>query len=958
MRQRQLPALSTVSLHAALAAVLSAALVGVPPADAGEVTRIYIGNDDHTDYFWTGDDVDYRQSFLAMLDYYMDQAEATASNPSDARGRFNCDGSLWVWEYERNKPPSEVERLFDHLRDGTLSMPLHSLVLLYGAMPAEAVLRNMYYAGRLERRENLRFPLVAGIENQTLPAGVASLWAGSGAKYSWKGICGCATEVDWAPRPREIYHFTGPDGQSVLMKWNTMRDGNESVGGYAEARDPYDAVVYLDGHPGHLAAWPWPVSAAFGHGWDDLETFTDAFIQASLDLSTTDRRVIVSNEEDFFVDFEANHGGEIETFAGSFGNEWDLLTASMGEVNAAFRRAVERLRTAESMATLVALHDPAFTIGRETDRDDAFMACGLFYEHDWTANGPVGEAARAQFQRDMLADLETYVDDLRDDASVALGDLVSDGGSANERHLVWNPLSFERTDAVDLDVVTAPPFHVVDVTTGATLPHQAVTVDGQPRTRVLATDVPSLGYAVVEIVPGAGTDFPDAATGSLPSFENALYEVTLGSRGQITSLVEKIGDHEWVDGGLNDQGDGSGTAVVENTGPVSTTLLVDAGGSPAHETRVTLYHPAIPRIDVENRITENFDEKIELTYDFAVASPVVRHEEVGMVAVARRKADGGDYADENARLDYLTLGHFVDVSDVGTGIALSSWDSAYFRLGNSTTETLDASSSTIHAVVGMQVDGPSLGIDAQGGDTFFRNRFAILPHGFYANGPVMRFALAHQNPLVGVPVTGGSGVLPDDTMSLLRVPGQDAVVWALKPAEEGIDDGVIARVWNLSDAPSSVSLELVGLDAVSAMRSTHIETDLEPAALAGGVLSDSFARQEMRTYRIDVDGILDVDPSASPAPSAHQLAVSPLPAMSDDVVRIRFESRDATDPVTVRVYDAQGREVAELAHRVFGVGPHQVSWAPPPGRSLAPGLYFVEVEGPRTRVTGRVLRVE
>ena len=53
------------------------------------------------------------------------------------------------------------------------------------------------------------------MENQTLPGGVASLWAGAGATYSWKGICDCATQIDAGDRPREIYRFAGP-GRTVV----------------------------------------------------------------------------------------------------------------------------------------------------------------------------------------------------------------------------------------------------------------------------------------------------------------------------------------------------------------------------------------------------------------------------------------------------------------------------------------------------------------------------------------------------------------------------------------------------------------------------------------------------------------------------------------------------------------------------------------------------------------------
>jgi alpha-mannosidase len=531
-----------------LALALVTLALATPPALAQQ-KRVYIGNDEHTDYFWTGDDADYRQWFQQMLDFYMDQADRTASNPPDARGRFNMDGTLWVWEWERNRPPADVERLAGHLRDGTLSLPLNPAVLVYGAMPAEAVLRGMYYAGRLERRWNLRFPLVAAMENQTLPGGLASLWAGSGARYSWRGVCGCASRTDWGDRPREIYHYTGPDGQSVCLKWNTMRTGNTGVGGYAEARDPFGVVDYLTGDPEFLQSWPWAVSAAFGYGWDDAWSTTDAFVNAALSQANASRRVIVSNQQDFFEDFLASYGAQIPAFSGSFGNEWDLYTASMGEATAAFKRKIEALRSAEALASVAALLDPGFTAGREAARDRAFMAAGLYHEHDWTADGPVSRSRRAQFQRDMLADLGGYVDALAADALAVVAAAVAQPAGV-ERHVVFNPLSWSRTDVADLPSAPTGAFHVVDVGTGQAVPSQLVTVGGQTRVRVLASFVPSVGYRVFEVRPGAGPAFPPAATANGGTADNGLHAVTLGPQGSITSLVDRRdGNRQYVESG-------------------------------------------------------------------------------------------------------------------------------------------------------------------------------------------------------------------------------------------------------------------------------------------------------------------------------------------------------------------------------------------------------------------------
>ncbi len=875
----------------------------------------------------------------------MDQAEATAGNPSDARGRFNCDGSLWVWEYEHHRSPEQFQRLVGHLRDSTLTMPLNTVVQLYGAMPTEAVLRSLYYAGRLERRENLRFPLVVPMENQTLPGGVASLWAGSGARYSWKGICDCWTMVDLVDRPRDIYRFTGPDGQSVLMKWNTYLNYS-SLGGYAEARDPSAAAGVMQNDPEFLAHWFWPVAAAFGYGGDDLQTTSDAFIQASLTLSDSTRRVIVSNELDFFRDFEANYGRSLERYGASFGNEWELLTAALGEVTASMKRSVEKLRTAEALASVVSLHDHAFMDGRTVARDSADLACGLYYEHNFGPGPAVTETQRAAWERGIQRALGRYVDQLQADALSRLGAMVGQP-EGTERHVVFNPLSWTRTDFADLDVGSPGPVHVVDVTSGLEVPSQAIVVDGRPRLRILARDLPSVGYRVYEVRPGAGASFPPAASASPPAMDNTCYRVTLGGQGQITSLIDhKDGDRELVGAGgaLHDLGTGAGAVTVESTGPVSTTLIVEAGGTPPHETRVTLYAEGLDRVDIDGRITGNFGDAQAYAYHFDLPGMTMRHEEVGMIARVARLADGGDYADENARTDFLTLNHFVDLSQAARGVTLSSRDSPFFQPGESTPDFLDGSTPSVRCVVGMPAIG-AVSIPDQDGDAFFLDRFALRTHGPYDPAAAMRFALEHQNPPVATRLTSGpAGPLPPTTWSLLTLSSPDVLLWALKPAEEGIDaGGLIARVWNLSETPSAVALALPSLAIADARHVTHIETDLRAASLAGGALLDTLQRQQLHTYRLIPAGITGVERQA-PGPGL-ELATFPNPVGPQGRATIAY-ALPASGAVRLTVHDVSGAIVATLARGRQAAGTHFAHWSgrTDSGVQAPPGIYFVRLE--------------
>ena len=323
VQPRLLPSARSVHLCAAFAAS-----VAITVTAAAQQKRVYIANDDHTDYVWNCSEATNRQAFLDMIDYYLDLKDATAGNPPDYQSRFNCDSALMLRVYQEQRTPAQFNRLLDAIRSGHISAPMTTLVSCYGGTPAEGVLRGMYYAGTLERAHEIRFRLAMSMENQTMPWGLASLWAGSGAHYSWRGVCGCVSRTPYAvEREHEVYWYTGPDGQDVLMKWYSAAHSSpdSTIGGYAEARYPGAAVDYVTANEpfnGFAARYPFPVIGVFGHGWDFNASITDEFITVAQQMTNAQRRVIVSNELDFFQDFETSHGGEIGAVDYSFGNEW------------------------------------------------------------------------------------------------------------------------------------------------------------------------------------------------------------------------------------------------------------------------------------------------------------------------------------------------------------------------------------------------------------------------------------------------------------------------------------------------------------------------------------------------------------------------------------------------------------------------------------------------------------
>ena len=559
------------------------------------------------------------------------------------------------------------------------------------------------------------------------------------------------------------------------------------------------------------------------------------------------------------LDVESTLGDKLPEYSATFGNDWDLLCASLAEVTARVKRSVERLRAAEALAVMVSLQKPGFMDGRTTERDQAFMDLGLYFEHDLTADGPVPRLDRAAWQRRKMESIEKYSQTLLADAVEALSNMIAHSGN-HQRFFVFNPLSWQRTDVADFPYNASGPVHVVDLATGREALCQLATIGGATCLRVLACDVPPVGYKVFEIRPGPGASaLPVAADAAAGTLANEHYSVTVNSAGAITSLRDKRQggrelaanlDGQWI----NDFGAGNGRISVENAGSVSATLRVDVEGSPTRTTRVTLYSQ-LDRIDIANEITQNFGATHHWSFAFNLSEPDIWHEEVGAVIRARTLDAGGHYAPgpDCVRHDYQTLNHFVDIGGAGNiGVTLSNADCAFMKLGNSSTTKLDANTPRLRILAGGQVSGGNLGIPNQGGDTRFLQRFALRARSTAFNpAAAMRFALEHQNPLVTGPIRGG-GAYPERSFSLLQFSDPEVLLWAIKPAEEGIDHGVILRLWNLSRDRKSLTVSVPGAALKAAKRTTHIQTDIGDAVVVAGALTETIPPQAILTYRLRI----------------------------------------------------------------------------------------------------------
>ena len=858
-------------------------------SDAAPVKTIYLAPDDHTDYFWTADDVQYRAVFIETLDYYLDRIEESADQPLEYQPKWNCDGSLWLWEYEHHKTKQEFERLMARVADGHISSPLNALVSTYGGQPAEAVLRGMYYAGDLERRFDVRFPLAVAMENQTLPLGLGALWSGAGAKYSWRGICGCATKMPYAPfqkRNHEIYWWRGLDDSRILMKWYSLGVNNESLGGYAEARKPDQAIDFVNSDPGFLKRHPYATVGLFGQGWDDLKTLDNSFPAIARRRTTDDQKVIVSNEEDFFRSFERRHGGDLPVLTEAYGNEWDVLSASMAEQTARVRRSVERLRTAEAIAAIVHRHDANFWPQYKTQRDLAHLNLGLYWEHDWTADSTeLLRTKRAAWQKRLADQISNYVDRLLEDAKTKLATLVHhapdrdrsgqsdqsdqpDGPDRQtEAYLIFNPLGWQRDAVVEIDRDFRRPLKIADVNTKVVLDHHR-TPEGKLLVRVKG--LPPVGFTTIEIS-AAKTKSPlGFVQGN--AIEDSQFKVKIDGSGEISSVIDKSTGRELVGpSGFNRlMRDGQPVASqctysIQSLGLLGQRLTIRRFQPIKSQTTITLNDG--DGIQIENRILQNFSETLSWNFDVPLRDFELEHEEVGAIVKADLVSNGGHYANRNARYDWLSAGHFVNLTQRDFRVDIANHDCSFFKFGQSTPQKLDTAKSQVQFLIGGQIDGPKLGIPNQNGDETFTQRFSVgttqlTPASKTENfRSPMAWAQERTNPAIAVKLNAvkrdadSSGPLPTH-YALIDVQSSNAdadgaVLWAIKPAEDGCEADVVARWWNVSNHDRNVFLKCDGLKLIQP--TTHIETDwAEPKPIASGDSNQftlPFSKHQMRTFR-------------------------------------------------------------------------------------------------------------
>lgn len=853
----------SVSRHALVAALAFAlAASTVTPSHAKD---LYLLNDNHTDYGWNATVDEIEDAMATELDYYLDQADQTANLAPELRAKYAADSWWYLYNYQRKRTPAQFNRLIGAAQAGEITFPLNPLVELYGAMSTEAAIRAGFWPGRMQRLYGLTFERAQAMENATMSWGMASIWRGSGAEFSWHGICGCITDAPFADRTTPLFRWRGPDGSDMLVKWYPFSGRTTSLGGYAEARNnlTLNALGQIISRT-DLAPTGVPLIGVFGLGWDDVISLShtpyDVAQQWAAQTPPRSDRVLVSNGDDFFGALKP-YSAKLPVLEGGWGLDWDLWVSALTASTSAARNNMERLRTTEMLAAVATPFSPGLWAGLQPQIESGIIDHMRYFEHSWGTVDGVLVQSMIDNKRQWAASLGTATDSA--EAAIAPV-LAARFATPNEsRFAVFNSLDFVRDDVADLPLSTAASYIVTDVATGAEMPSQTVTIDGTPYLRVLARNIPSLGYRVFAYRPGTPTKFTRAAAvGSAglnaSSLESDNFRLTVDGTGSIVGLIDKLTGRELAGAGLNAvTGGGAVTqASLSNVGPVSVTLNLTIGGTPPRTVALTLYR-RINRLEIDDRIV-NFTVPTTALYHYRFAfnanSPDIRFEDVGAITKAGLTTEGGNFL-PGSRTQYTALNHFVSVIDGNYTTTLSNQDSFAMRIGNSGVSTFDLPSADINVFAVGNPYTPGItftNIRRQGNDRNFRHRFAIFTQsGTYSAAEAMRGSLAHQNPLYVLPLPrNNAGPWTQPQMSFLSIDKPNVVVFAFKPTEEEAR-GLAVQVWELEGTPTNFTINAAPFNPQQAFKANLIENDLGGRSVVGGVMQGGWVGANMmRTYRL------------------------------------------------------------------------------------------------------------
>jgi alpha-mannosidase len=513
----------------------------------------------HTDIGYTRPQTEILAEHLRFIDYALDYCDQTDILPDAARFRWTCEAAWAVDEYLKCRPASQIERLKKRVAEGRIE--LTGMYFNFDELPGEQTLAASLQP--LKRFREYGLTVKTAMQNDVNGIGwcLNDFFPDLGIRYLNMGTHGHRALIAF-DKPT-LFWWESPSGKRMLayrgehyMLGNTLLKihagdfnsfenelltylTNLQNKGYA-----YDLISIQ--HSGFLTDNSPPSTLAC----DMIRQWNDKYVWPKLKTATA---------TEFFQEMEAKYGDSFQVIRGAWPDWWtDGFGASAREV-AAVRTAQSDMISNAGGLTMAAVLGSGFPL-KISDRLDAINSALLFYtEHTVGFHNSVREPFNIN-SMEQRALKESYAWEAGRRAKMigeeTLGLLQQFVSKESEPSIVvFNTLNWKRSGLfriyIDHQIIPRyTSFRLTDSQGHEAIAQPVENYSDGAYWAIWVDDIPAFGFRKYLIKTGEGNnDFRDnPGISKTFEMENQYFKISVDTmRAGVTSLFDKVLNHEWVD---------------------------------------------------------------------------------------------------------------------------------------------------------------------------------------------------------------------------------------------------------------------------------------------------------------------------------------------------------------------------------------------------------------------------
>ena len=561
-------------------------------------------------------------------------------------------------------------------------------------------------------------------------------------------------------------------------------------------------------------------------------------------------RVKLSTNQEFFEDLDAQVSANprLPRWVGELYLEFHRGTYTSQARNKQYNRRAEfLLQAAEQIASLAMLQTSHAYPQQQINTAWEMTLLNQF--HDIIP----GSSIHAVYE-DSWKDYEQVLQSAGDAAAAALNALAAQVPADSGNVVLYNPLSWQRSDVAELP-------------RGLNLPGQPVTdFDGNEKTLVQLPGVPSLGYAVHPAGSLLLDTTNDRLVASSTMLENQFFKITMDENGEMSSVYDKRENREVIDAGSYCRGNALlafedkplvcdawnvdifytdkmtavrqlGSIEVIETGPLRATVEIKRTfGAASHITQRISLHRDLPRIDIACDV--EWQERQTL---LKVAFPVTIHAARATYDIQFGNVERPTHWNTSwdwARFEVCGQ-KWADLSEAGYGVSLLS-DSKY---------GWDIKGNVMRLTLLKGAIGPDP--DADRGRHQFA--YALYPHaGNWRAAETVQRAYEFNAPIHAAAAQGSTEAAMPPAYSLVSVDAPNIIVETIKKAEDD-DTALIVRFYETYGQRGRTTLKfgrpVRSLEEVNLLEESDDSLPSDASA-SGSMVTLTYRPYDLRTLKI------------------------------------------------------------------------------------------------------------